>query len=91
MKISDSMQAGFPESGSQPKSRTRTLGTVTAAEDFQSLSLPSMLELTQAGHPSRARFLEALSASLRAGIYTCDPDQVAQSILDRGLEGIPNE
>lgn len=84
MKISDSSSAGFLDS--LPAGRRIKVGPREETPvDFQTLTLPSMLALTEATHPGRESFLSALSQSLKDGLYACEPEQVAEAILTRGL------
>ncbi|MDZ4796837.1 MAG: hypothetical protein SGI92_01640 [Bryobacteraceae bacterium] len=85
MKISESTHASFLDSvpGQRRRSTEARENTPT---DFQSLSMPSILALTEANHPARESFLSALSQSLKNGLYTCEPEQVADAILTRGLD-----
>jgi len=89
MKISESTWTGLSDSVAGYR-RKSAEGTDTAPADSQSLSLPSMLALTEAGHPARETFLAALSQSLKDGLYTCEPEQVAEAILTRGLGTPPH-
>lgn len=85
MKISESTHASFLDT---PVSQRRKSAEPreTPPADYQSLTLPSMLALTEASHPARETFLSALSQSLKDGLYKCEPEQVADAILARGLD-----
>jgi anti-sigma28 factor (negative regulator of flagellin synthesis) len=88
MRIPDIITPTVTRQDSAPGRSSGTGRTTTAPADSQQITLPTVSELNRAGETAREAHLADLKESLRSGEYRCEPEQVAQAILARGLENL---
>lgn len=80
MRINSSAPVTLTEAGSNVVTHERARRP-RPVEDTQEVSLSALLGPQQSADTSRAKLLDTIAASVREGRYSCDPDAVADAIL----------